>query len=55
LLNTTFKGATYEEEVVQELQALSKLMGAEITYVATDNKPDKRIANSSLSLNSRES
>lgn len=39
LLNTTFKGATYEEEVVQELQALSKLMGAEITYVATDNKP----------------
>ncbi|RUS95607.1 hypothetical protein DSM106972_089630 [Dulcicalothrix desertica PCC 7102] len=39
LLNTTFKGATYEEEVVQELQALSKLMGAEISYVATDNKP----------------
>lgn len=39
LLNTTFKGATYEEEVVRELQALSKLMGAEITYVATDNKP----------------
>ncbi|BAZ16802.1 hypothetical protein NIES4071_86800 [Calothrix sp. NIES-4071] len=39
LLNTTLKGATYEEEVVQELQALSKLMGTEITYVATDNKP----------------
>ncbi|GJD23922.1 hypothetical protein RIVM261_088780 [Rivularia sp. IAM M-261] len=39
LLNTTLKGATYEEEVVQELQALSKLMGAEISYVATDNKP----------------
>jgi hypothetical protein len=39
LLNTTLKGAIYEEEVVQELQALSKLMGAEISYVATDNKP----------------
>jgi flagellin-like hook-associated protein FlgL len=45
LQNTTVKGATYEDEVVVELQHWSKLMGLEINYVATDNKPGDVVIN----------
>jgi DNA repair ATPase RecN len=37
LQHTTAKGITYEEAVVAELQHWSKLAGAEVYYVGTDN------------------
>ncbi|MBN3869267.1 hypothetical protein [Nostoc sp. JL33] len=45
LQHTTAKGITYEEGVVIELQKWSKLMGCEVNYVGTDNKPGDIIVN----------
>jgi hypothetical protein len=45
LQHTTAKGITYEEAVVIELQKWSKLMGCEVNYVGTDNKPGDIIVN----------
>ena len=39
LQQTTAKGITYEEAVVAELQHWSKLAGAEVYHVGTDNNP----------------
>ncbi len=39
LQQTTKKGATYEEEVVEELREWAKAVGAEVHYVGTDNRP----------------
>lgn len=36
---TTAKGATYEEEVVVELQSWAKVAGAEVHHVGMDNQP----------------
>lgn len=39
LEQTTNKGQTYEEEVLEDLHQWSTFAGAEIHYVGTDNKP----------------
>jgi hypothetical protein len=39
LEQTTSKGQTYEEEVLEDLHQWSAFAGAEIHYVGTDNKP----------------
>lgn len=39
LAGTTAKGATYEEEVVSQLQVWAKAAGAEVHHVGPDNQP----------------
>jgi hypothetical protein len=36
---TTLKGATYETRVVEELQAWSRMAGAQAEHIGTDNRP----------------